>query len=304
MSRMRAWVFTSYNKQEPEWNQERMKYLLYAPETCPDTGRFHFQGYVYYKDKVSIKTSQKLLNTGKHHHEPASGDAASNYKYIAGPFEKDGKTKPFNPEHKEFGSMPKQGKRGDLDELKEKILKNETTIDNVVVDTPHMFHQYGRTLERLDDLRMSKLWRTEMTKGIWIYGPTGVGKSHEALKDYHPDTHYIVPNDGGWWDDYKQQDTVVFNDFRGDLKYNELLQLVDKWPFHVRRRGRAPLPFISKTVTITSSLCPGDIYKNRLQEDKIEQLRRRFTIKRMIDSPGGGILTGTTEWNFTNPDNK
>lgn len=281
MTRMRAWCFTSYNNDPPEWNDQRMKYLLYAPETCPDTGRFHFQGYVYYKDKVSIKKSQELLNTGKHHHEPASGDAASNYSYIVGPYEKDGKNKPYNPNYKEFGSMPKQGNRKDLDELKEKILKNETTLDSVVCDTPQLFHQYGRTLEKLDDLRMSKLWRTEMTEGLWIWGPTGVGKSHLALADYHPDTHYIVPNDGTWWDNYKQQETVVFNDFRGDLPYNELLQMVDKWPFFVRRRGRCPLPFISKKVIITSSLHPNDVYRNRVKQDKINQFNRRFKIHRI-----------------------
>jgi hypothetical protein len=289
MSRMRAWCFTSYNeKQVPEWNSERMKYLLYAPEKCPDTGRFHYQGYVYYKDKVSIKKSQELLNSGKHHHEPASAGPQENYLYIAGPYEKDGKIKPYNPDYKEHGEQPKQGKRVDLDELKEKILKNETTIDSVVVDTPQLFHQYGRTLERLDDLRMSKLWRTEMTEGLWIYGPTAVGKSHLAFENYHPDTHYLVPNDGDWWDEYKQQETVIFNDFRGTVPYNELLQMVDKWPYHVRRRGRCPLPFISKKVIITSSLHPRSVYKNRNENDELAQLLRRFEVKKIHKWEGGG----------------
>ena len=26
------------------------------------------------------------------------------------------------------------------------------------------------------------------------------GKSHEALKDYTNDSHYLYPNDNGWWD--------------------------------------------------------------------------------------------------------
>lgn len=275
MSRYRAWCFTSFATEEPEWNEKRMAYLLYAPETCPDTGKPHWQGYVYYKEKVSIKMSNKLLSTGNHHHERCIGDATSNYNYIVGPYEKDGKVKPYNPNYKEFGSIPKQGKRVDLDNLKDKLLKGETTITNVLTEDPITFHQYGRTLERLDDLRMSGIYRTEMTTGKWIWGPTGSGKSHQAFENFSPDTHYVYPNDNGWWDNYKQQDIVIFNDFRGELTYNELLQLIDKWPYTVKRRGRPPLPFTSKHVIITSSLPPKKIYRNRDAEDSLQQLYRR-----------------------------
>jgi hypothetical protein len=49
-----------------------------------------------------------------------------------------------------------------------------------------------------------------------------VGKSHKALADFDPNTHYIYPNDKGWWDGYKQHETVVFNEFRGELDYKEM----------------------------------------------------------------------------------
>lgn len=276
MSRTRAYTFTSFNMEcPPTYNEERMNYLLYSKELCPETKKLHWQGYVYYKDKVSVKMSQKLLNSGNHHHEHARGSGADNYKYIVGPWEKDGKVKPYNPDFKEYGTLPAQGKRRDLNELKEKILKGETTITNVLTEEPITFHQYGRTLEKLDDLRMSGIYRTEMTTGEWIWGPTGGGKSHRAFEGFHPDTHYIWPNDNGWWDNYKQQETVIFNDYRGELPYNELLQLLDKWPYAVKRRGRPPLPFTSKRVIITSSLPPQKIYKHRMREDNLEQLYRR-----------------------------
>lgn len=41
-----------------------------------------------------------------------------------------------------------------------------------------MYHQYGRTLNAVEDITLRQKYRKWMTEGIWIYGKTGVGKSH------------------------------------------------------------------------------------------------------------------------------
>lgn len=125
---------------------------------------------------------------------------------------------------------------------------------------------------------MRRKFRTEMTTCDWLYGPTGTGKSHAAFKDFTPDTHYVWKSDNGWQDGYAQQPTVIINDFRGEIPYNELLQMVDKWPYYVKRRGREPMPFTSKHIIITSSLPPDAIYHRRLEEDSLEQLNRRINL--------------------------
>lgn len=283
--RTRSWCFTSYAVDKPVWNDKRMAYLLYAPEVCPTTGKKHWQGYVYYKEKVSLKMSQKLLATGEHHHDPCIGTATDNYNYIVGPYEKDDKVKPHNPDFEEFGVMPKQGMRRDLNEIKDKLLKQETTINNILTEEPILFHQYGRTLERLDDLRMCGIYRTEMTTGLWLWGKTGAGKSHRAFEGFDPKTHYVWnTSDNGWWENYQQQEIVIINELReGGVSYDMLLQLLDKWPYTVKRRGRPPLPFTSKKIIITSSLPPKHIFKMNGMSglDKLEQLYRRCEVKNM-----------------------
>jgi len=260
--------FTSFLVTEPVWDDKKMKYLIYGKEICPTTQKQHWQGAVYFFDKVSLKQAQKILQIGNSHMETVVKDSeAGAVEYC----KKDG-------DFKEFGIKPKQGKRNDLECVADLIIKQELTVDDLVVENPMLYHQYGRTLHKLEDIALRKKWRTEMTEGIWYVGKTGTGKSHIAFEGFTPETHYSLPNDNGWWDGYTGQDTLIINDFRGHIPYNELLQIVDKWPYNVRRRCREPAPFISKRVIVTSSLSPEQVYNKRNDEDKIEQLLRRFTV--------------------------
>ncbi len=180
----------------------------------------------------------------------------------------------------EFGKLSSQGKRKDLEEVAAEIAGGRS-VRSIGLENPMLIHQYGRTLNQLEEWQLENKFRTEMTKGIWYWGKTGVGKSHEAFKGYDPENTYKVPDDNGWWDGYRGQETVILNEFRGDIAYNVLLEMVDKWPMHVKRRGRAPAPFLAKKVVITSSLPPWEVYHNRAERDSIEQFMRRFEVIEM-----------------------
>lgn len=284
----RAWCFTLNNYSELD-ESNFVKWVFKKPKTpmyriigkeVGKSGTKHLQGYLYFKNPISFNTIKGLLPRA--HIEVAKGTAEDNKKYCS----KDGNILI------EEGQMPSQGKRTDLIEIKDEIL-NGKKVDKIVLENPELYHQYGRTFNKIEDLAMRKKFRTEMTKGIWYFGPTGVGKSHKAFENFNPDTHYVVPDDNGWWDGYTQQETVIFNDFRGEVSYNFLLQLVDKWPMWVKRRNREPMPFISKRVVITSSLPPNKIFKKRTAEDSIAQMLRRFSII-FLGNNGTEVLWGNT----------
>jgi len=280
-SKHHAYIFTSFREEPPIYDEVRMKYLLYAPEICPETNRPHWQCYVVWRTGFNKTITANAKFFGNTHTKVAGGGVEDQLDYIRGPWDKDGKYKPFNPEWCEFGERPKQGRRTDLEHVVDDILDGSTTPDDIAIENPIMWHQYSRTFNKILDLKMRKVHRTEMTQGLWYWGTTGTGKSHKAYCGYSFEACYNVPKDNGWWDNYIQQDTVVMNDFRGEIPYNELLQIVDKWPHEVRRRNKPPLPFISKTVIITSSLHPADVYNRRHDEDNLAQLIRRFKIIKM-----------------------
>lgn len=273
MTKARAYSFTLNNYQEDifdyleaAFSKGKIRYLIAGKEIAPTTGTPHIQGYIYYHNQTAFSTFKKMIGK-KAHIEKSKGSPEQNEIYC----KKEGN-------YIELGDKPNQGARTDLDEVKEKI-KSGLKVDDICMENPVFYHQYGRTLHKIEDIVNRSKYRTEMTIGEWYYGPTGIGKSHIAFENYNPQTCYVWKlNDNGWQDGYTGQETVIINDFRGEIKYNELLDLLDKYYTSVRRRCREPMPFTSKKIIITSSLHPADIYKNRNKEDSLEQLMRRLTI--------------------------
>lgn len=281
-TRSRAWCFTVFNYGAELENickriEPIAKYYVIGEEICPSTGKAHLQGYAYFNNAITGGNLKNKLNKGAHI-EKAKGSPKENREYCI----KEGK-------FIEFGELPEQGKRSDLMLLKDQIISGQTTVNDIVLNDPDSYHMYGRTLEKIEDLKANGIYRTEMTKCDWIYGPTGVGKSHKAFENYSKKTHYVFPDDNGWWDGYKQQDTVIINDFRGNIKYGELLQLIDKWPHSVKRRNREPIEFVSSKIIITSSLHPSEIYANVDKKDHINQLLRRINLINMEEASDNSL---------------
>lgn len=298
----RSYAFTLFYKTRKdvvlleEWLTENCRYAMFGEEVCPETGRPHLQGWCYFENERSWNALKKL-GLGWHV-EPTDKSFEANEKYCRG------LTKGKTPNEVVWvhGEFPAQGKRTDLIAIRDRILNGER-VNEMVMEMPDTYHIYGRTMREMEDIAMQQVWRTEMTECLWLVGVTGAGKSHFALHDYTNETHYIWKNDNGWQDGYRQQPIVVMNDFRGELPYNEFLQLVDKWPYHVRRRNRPPMPFTSKKVIVTSSLPPERVYRNRDAEDGIAQLLRRVKVVRLpphlVTSAGAEVVpvildTGTT----------
>ena len=265
----RNWCVTLNNYTEAECElfcNFECKYIIVGKEVG-EQGTPHLQGYIEMKNPKTVSALNKLLGN-RCWLQPSKYSSEANINYCS----KEGN------ELVKRGTASAQGTRTDLKKITDDIMNGEVTVDDLALDRPDLYHQYARTFSKVEDLRMRKLYRTEMTEGIWYWGATGVGKSHLAYEGFTPDTHYNWKYDNGWQDGYVQQETVIINEFRGQIQYSELLTLVDKWPTELRRRAREPMPFISKKVIITSSLPPAEVYRNLSQHDDLEQLLRRFKV--------------------------
>ncbi len=285
MGKTRLWCFTNFDLDfdyQKVIDTTTAQYILIGTELCPKTQKKHHQGFIYFSGaRGSYKQVGKQL--GNSHVEMCKGNIDQNTDYCS----KDENVK-------EYGIRPALGCRTDLDAIKDDLLNSKISVDEICVEMPTMYHQYGRTLNKLEDIALRRKHRSWMTEGEWVYGATGTGKSHYAFTDFNSDSHYIYPNDGGWWDGYKGQGIVIVNEFRGGIAYSELLDLLDKYPKQVRRRGREPVPFLAKKIIITSSLPPCEVYSNLAISDSLKQLYRRVKLIKMEQKWSEGN-TGTSD---------
>lgn len=274
-------IFLTYNNYGEnydsfiEWCRNKCSYFVIGKEVG-EKGTPHLQGYLEFKNQVRFNTLKKKWNAI---HWEDTIDVESSITYCK-------KENNFIEE----GTRKKQGERTDLKKIADDIFDGDTSVDAICVNNPMLYHLYGRTLHKIEDLAMRQRYRTTMTQGYWYYGSTGCGKSIKAFENFNPSTHYVWKlNDNNWQDGYTQQDTVIIDDFRGSIPYDELLRMVDIHPnYYVPRRGKEPIPFTSKTVIITSSLKPEQVYNRRDKEDSIEQLLRRFIVEKVSQKCSGG----------------
>ena len=156
----RGWCFTSFDKLDFNIGD----YCIVGEEICPNTGRLHYQGYVYFKNARSFTSVKKLL--GSSHIELARGNVNDNVKYCS----KDGK-------FIEYGIKPKQGCRVDLDEVRRRMDDGEDPMD---IDFTK-WCMYRRAFDEYRSIKEVK--RNWVTTVIWLYGASGVGKTREAIEN-------------------------------------------------------------------------------------------------------------------------
>lgn len=109
MSRVRNWCFTSF-QDEPKFEESVMTYMIFQKEKGNKTNNEHYQGYIEFNQKMTMKGIKIIMNDNKIHLEPRRGTQKQAIDYC-----KKEDTRIGEP--KEFGTPKKQGKRSDIDDI-------------------------------------------------------------------------------------------------------------------------------------------------------------------------------------------
>jgi hypothetical protein len=154
----------------------------------------------------------------------------------------------------------------DVEDAKAKKVKTSMLVKRMLDDgkadldiANEYFGYYLQTYRGINQYRL--LLSTERdfkTVVTVIVGPTGTGKSSWCAK-YCKDPYW--KSRGQWWDGYHNQGVVVIDEFYGWLKYDELLRLLDRYPYKVEVKG-GYVQFNSKLIFITSNKRPEEWYHN------------------------------------------
>jgi len=273
--RHRRWCFTLNNPSGStelydDWECER---VVAGLEIAPETKTPHHQGYVRFAHPKGLAGVRKLFQRA--HWEPAKGNEEQCIAYCA----KDGVIIIDWPEHADDDAPSnRQGKRNDIIHVRELV---QAGCGMAEICEQVDSYQAIRVAETM--LKYAEAVRTWRPHVVWVYGPTGVGKSkyaHEisahicdADGTVSETTPWVSGETGRWFEGYDAHQCVIFDDFRGDFcKFHVLLRLLDRYPYRVEVKG-ASRQFLAKKIVITSCLPPHRAYA-RSPEDLLQLGRR------------------------------
>lgn len=101
--------FTAW--QQPHFDETKMRYMCYGEETCPTTGKLHYQGYLELYDAHRYTGIKKLLKVQDCKFFPRSGRREQAISYCRGNYTTvDGRFKPLNLVFVEHGSPSRKKK--------------------------------------------------------------------------------------------------------------------------------------------------------------------------------------------------
>lgn len=268
----RRWVFTLNNSDADEVpNMPHERYVVWQVEQAPTTGTVHIQGYLECAKPVRMSALKKVMATA--HFEPARGDQKQCIDYC-----KKEDTRLRGPWERGEANAGGQGARNDLAHacaiVKEDLGSTEP-LQRVAEECPSVFVRYHKGLAALASQLTPD--RCEMPEVVVYWGPTGTGKSRSAREFLGEASPALwCPAQGQWFDGYCSQQKFLFEEFRGQLPYGMMLNLLDRYTAKVQVKGGMQ-KFVATKIAITSPVHPRDWYPNLAADDKIDQLMRRIT---------------------------
>ena len=285
MDNGRNWCFTLNNWSDIEYtiidnfmSKNSVKYAIVGKEKAPETGTMHLQGmrtithrtgYVSFRNRRLLNGVRKGISM-RAHFEIAKGDAESNKLYCS----KEG-------DFKEWGSVPRQGERSDLQAIGEQVVKGTLGLDQIMAEHPGMFMRNHGGLSKLTTRFCPPVQRTSAPLSAWLYGPTGTGKTAGCVKwaELMGIGYYKKQKQTPYWDGYVPElhPLIIIDDFRASMgSFAFMLDWLDRYSCSVNQKyGGSPLN--SPYIIITCPKHPKDVWPQYRQgEDHLDQLYRRL----------------------------
>lgn len=272
MSKARAYVFTINNYADSDVEALKAiecRYMIVGDEEG-DEGTPHLQGYVMFTAPRSFNAIKKQMPRA--HIEAAKGSPQQNVEYCS-------KQKILF----EIGERPKQGRRTDVEHIREVVLDTNSIREVARQATSFQSMKMGEFM--LKHLERSRDWEPKV---YWFYGPSGAGKTTAAYEMFadDPSNRYVKVGKWSWWPRYDAHENVILDEFRLsalDRGFHELIELIGSMNYDVEYKG-GHRSFLAKNIVITT---PKDPYETCAHEtEEIFQLIRRLTEVRYF--PGRG----------------
>jgi len=273
-SRYRSWCLTYWGDEAPDLSYA--KYWCRQQEIAPSTGKKHWQCYVYTENQRTVTAMRKKYKG--HNVVPAFGTPDQNKAYcsksetsVPGTFE-------------EYGELPKQGKRNDLQEVKE-LQDSGVSVMDIAKSHYNISARHHRFFEKYESYQLQfKHQGFKKVEVLVLIGKPGVGKTRWAYEQ-DPHLYAISENDCKWFDGYTGQKTVLLDDYYGECPYAKFLKLTDGYSQRLPIKGGFTWKCWDRMI-ITSNHHPDKWYLD------VEALMRRIKV---VEMEVGASITPTSE---------
>ncbi len=246
----------------------RVRYAVFQQEQG-ENETMHYQGYLELKAPQRFTAMHLLIPLAHWEARRGSRDQAREYC-----MKEDSRTDgPW-----ECGTF-KSGGQGARADLLDAIATAQTnwSIAEVAEQHPVTFVKFNRGLsDYIFHVRPPRSIANPPSVHLY-FGPTGTGKTRKAYED-SPDLFRKAP-DTSWFDGYNGQSTLLLDDYSGaasKMSLNNMLQLLDRFPFNVQIKG-GHVQMTASHIVLTTNLHPSVWFNYQRREEQYLALQRRFT---------------------------
>lgn len=245
-----------------------ISYIIFQEEIAPGTGTKHLQGYMELTKAKSMRALKTSLAMPAIHLEVRGGSQRQAIDYC-----KKADSRAPDGEQWEAGRPKRLPGNGAIS-----LIISGATMREVAEEFPN---EYVRHHQGFMALKLIRAEKRDWAMDVHIYfGATGTGKSYKAYHDY-PGAYTVPwPSKRGtwWWPHYEGQETVILDEFRHQISFTIMLQLLDRYSFKVQAKG-SHHEFNSKRLVFTTNIDPYEWYpKVQDREPFMRRLRDFATI--------------------------
>jgi len=244
-------------------------YVIFQEE-WPEGGTRHYQGYMELVSNFRVNALKTRIGLPRIHLELRRGSQAQAIAYCKKDESSTGQ-EPYEAGEPRKG-RGRPSREDNLDEAVEAITEG-ATLSELANEFPKQFVLHKVGLQGLLEQRASdRDWPMEI---LILYGPSGTGKSMTARNMMLEGNCYwgSWPTGGRWWwPGYEGQHTVILDEFRHQVSMDQMLNLMDRYPYKIEYKY-GNTTFRSKKLVITTNISPEMWYP---KVEDVSMLRRRI----------------------------
>ena len=171
----------------------------------------------------------------------------------------------------------KPGERTDIQTIKDKVLKEGMTYDDLLLsDDTGNVARYRMLIKDLESAKQRQLLKTRKWRNVtvnYLHGKTGIGKSRYVVDQYSAEELYRATDYSHLWDMYEGQPVLVLEEFTGQPSIESMLMWLDGYTVQLPARYENKISNYT-TVWVLSNLDFNELYRDVPGEQRAAFARR------------------------------